>query len=224
VDSKAPGVEVRRSTKRRSTVSAYRDGERTVVLIPARMSQAEERTWVARMLERLATQEVRRRPSDRVLFARAHELSARFFDGAADPATVRWASNQQHRWGSCTPSDRSIRLSVRLRGMPTYVIDYVLVHELAHLFVPGHGPRFWQLVSRYPKAERARGYLEGAAAAAGLQLSDDSDDIDAAEPADPGEPNPGEPNPGDPNPGDPSLGEAGPGGPGLARLAGGRAR
>jgi hypothetical protein len=172
------------------------------------------------MLERLATQEVRRRPSDRVLFARAHELSARFFNGAADPATVRWVGNQQHRWGSCTPSDRSIRLSARLRGMPTYVIDYVLVHELAHLFVPGHGPQFWQLVSRYPKAERARGYLEGAAAAAGLQLSDEADDVDG----EPGEPSSGEPIPGEPSPGEPSPGEPSPGEPSPVRLAGEGAR
>jgi hypothetical protein len=210
VDSEAP-VEVRRSAKRRSTVSAYRDGERTVVLIPARMSRAEEHKWVARMLERLATQEVRRRPSDRVLFARAHELSARFFNGAADPATVRWAGNQRHRWGSCTPSDRSIRLSVRLRGMPAYVIDYVLVHELAHLFVPGHGPQFWQLVSRYPKAERARGYLEGVAAAAGLQLSDEADDIDGDDS-------------GELSLGEPSLGEPGRGEPSPVRLVGEGAR
>ncbi|MGH8837582.1 MAG: SprT-like domain-containing protein [Actinomycetes bacterium] len=210
MDSEAP-VEVRRSAKRRSTVSAYRDGERTVVLIPARMSRAEEHKWVARMLERLATQEVRRRPSDRVLFARAHELSVRFFNGAADPATVRWAGNQRHRWGSCTPSDRSIRLSVRLRGMPAYVIDYVLVHELAHLFVPGHGPQFWQLVSRYPKAERARGYLEGVAAAAGLQLSDEADDIDGAES-------------GELSSGELSLGEPGRGEPSPVRLVGEGAR
>lgn len=171
-------VEVRRSAKRRSTVSAYRDGERTVVLIPARMSRAEERKWVAVMLERLATQETRRRPSDVALLARAHQLSARYLDGAADPTTVRWVSNQRHRWGSCSPSDRSVRLSTRLRGMPTYVIDYVLVHELAHLFHAGHGPEFWALVARYPKAERARGYLEGAAASAGLPMTDEADDVE----------------------------------------------
>jgi len=179
VDSES-AVEVRRSPKRRSTVSAYRDGERTVVLIPARMSRAEERRWVAVMLERLASQETRRKPSDGMLLDRARDLSARFFNGAADPTTVRWVTNQRHRWGSCTPSDRSIRLSTRLRGMPKYVVDYVLVHELAHLFVAGHGPHFWQLVARYPKAERARGYLEGAAASAGLDLSDE-DDVDEVE-------------------------------------------
>jgi hypothetical protein len=69
--------------------------------------------------------------------------------------------NQHRRWGSCTPADRSIRLSSRLRSMPEYVVDYVLVHELAHLIEPSHDPRFWALVARYPRAERARGFLEG---------------------------------------------------------------
>jgi len=84
---------------------------------------------------------------------------------------VRWVDNQGSRWGSCTPIDATIRLSSRLRGMPTWVIDYVLVHELAHLLVPGHGPAFWAEVGRYPRSERARGYLEGVAAVAGLDLS-----------------------------------------------------
>jgi predicted metal-dependent hydrolase len=156
-------------------VSAYRDGDRTVVLIPARMTRAEERQWVEVMVERLSAQEQRRRPSDAGLLARARELSARYLDGKADPSSVRWVSNQSARWGSCTPSDRSIRLSTRLRGMPPYVVDYVLVHELAHLIIDGHGNDFWALLASYPKTERARGYLDGVAAAAGLDLSDEAD-------------------------------------------------
>ena len=169
----APPVEVRRSTRRRRTVSAYRDGDRTVVLIPARMTRAEEREWVEVMMERLARQDARLRPSDADLLARAEDLSRRWLGGRARPRSVRWASNQGGRWGSCTPVDASIRLSTRLQGMPTWVVDYVLVHELAHLLVPGHGPVFWAEVERFPRTERARGYLEGVSAAAGLGLADD---------------------------------------------------
>jgi predicted metal-dependent hydrolase len=174
----APRVEVRRSARRRRTVSAYRDGERTIVLIPARMSRAEERRWVATMLERLARQDRRLRPGDDELMERAQALSRRHLGGRAAPASVRWVANQGARWGSCTPSDATIRLSTRLRGMPGWVLDYVIVHELVHLLVPGHGPAFWAEVAAYPRAERARGYLEGVSAAAGLAPAEGDDEVD----------------------------------------------
>jgi predicted metal-dependent hydrolase len=157
-------VEVRRSPRRRRTVTAYREAGRTVVLIPAAFSPAEERRWVAQMVAKLQTREERRRRSlggDDALMARAHALSVAHLDGLAEPLNVRWVDNQQRRWGSCTPADRSIRLSSRLRTMPEYVVDYVLVHELVHLLEPSHDARFWSLVARYPRAERARGFLEG---------------------------------------------------------------
>ena len=174
----APVVEVRRSRRRRRTVAAYREDDRVVVLIPARLSRAEEKEWVATMLKRLEKSEKRRRPTDANLQRRARDLSQRYLDGLARPEVVRWVENQSSRWGSCTPIDKSIRLSARLQGMPGWVIDYVLVHELAHLLVPGHGPRFWAEVERYPRAERARGYLEGAAAAAGLDMAEEADVMD----------------------------------------------
>jgi predicted metal-dependent hydrolase len=157
-------VEVRRSARRRRTVTAYREKGRTVVLIPAAFSPAEERRWVAQMVAKLQTREERRRRSlggDDELMTRALALSAVHLDGLAEPVSVRWVDNQNRRWGSCTPADRSIRLSSRLRSMPEYVVDYVLVHELVHLLEPGHDERFWALVARYPRAERARGFLEG---------------------------------------------------------------
>ena len=173
-----PDVEVRRSARRRRTVSAYREGERTVVLISARMSRSEEREWVTVMLDRLDQQDRKLRPSDEDLLARARELSRRWLGGRAKPSSVRWVSNQGSRWGSCTPVDRTIRLSTRLQGMPPWVVDYVLVHELAHLLVPGHGPTFWAEVARFPRTERARGYLEGVSATADLGLSDDDPDAE----------------------------------------------
>jgi predicted metal-dependent hydrolase len=179
-----PTVEVRRSRRRRRTVAAYREDDKVVVLIPARLSRAEEQEWVATMLARLERSEKRRRPSDAGLERRAAELSERYLDGRARPRTVRWVDNQNSRWGSCTPSDRSIRLSRRLHGMPAWVIDYVLVHELAHLLEAGHTPEFWTWVDRYPKAERAKGFLEGVAAASHLGIKAEPagfDDEDAAQ-------------------------------------------
>jgi predicted metal-dependent hydrolase len=181
----APDVEVRRSARRRRTVSAYRDGDRTVVLIPARFSKAEERRWVAEMLARLRARDLRRvrgpRRSDQALLARARQLSATVLDGRVRPVSVRWVSNMAARWGSCTPADGTIRVSSRLREMPGWVLDYVIVHELAHLLVPGHGEEFWELVRSYPRAERARGYLEGVAASAHLDWGEPVDDPPDAE-------------------------------------------
>jgi predicted metal-dependent hydrolase len=174
-----PQVEVRRSKRRRQTVSAYRDGEKIVVLLPARMSRAEEKRWVADMLSRLQRSETRRRSparnSDEALIRRCGELSARYLDGRAEPRSIRWVAPMRTRWASCTPSEGTIRVSRRLRDVPGWVLDYVLVHELAHLLVPGHGAEFWKWVHRYPKTERAIGYLEGVSAAAQLGLSMEGD-------------------------------------------------
>lgn len=166
-------VEVRRSRRRLRTVTAYREGDRTIVLIPARFTRAQEREWVARMVARLSAQDRRRRPADSELMARALELSRRYLDGLARPSSVAWSGNQRSRWGSCTPADRTIRLSSRMQGMPGWVIDYVLLHELAHLLEQGHGPRFWALLETYPRTERARGFLDGFAAARDLRIGDD---------------------------------------------------
>jgi predicted metal-dependent hydrolase len=171
-----PGdIEVRRSRRRRRTVTAYRDGNRTVVLIPARFSAAQEREWVDTMVARLSAQERRRRPGDADLARRARRLSERYLGALARPVSVTWAANQNSRWGSCTPADGTIRLSTRLRGMPGWVIDYVLLHELAHLVEEGHGPAFWSLLAPYARTERARGFLEGFAAARDLSIAADDD-------------------------------------------------
>ncbi|MDH4354213.1 MAG: metal-dependent hydrolase, partial [Actinomycetota bacterium] len=93
-------IEVRRSTRRRRTVSAYRDGDRTIVLLPARMTRAEESEWVAAMVARLDAREARSRPSDAELAERARQLADRYLDGVR-AASVRWVDNQNQRWGSC---------------------------------------------------------------------------------------------------------------------------
>lgn len=98
---------------------------------------------------------------DADLVRRAERLSADYLGARARPTSVRWVANQHRRWGSATPADGSIRLSHRLQGMPEWVLDYVLLHELAHLLQPGHGPQFWALLDGYPHRDRARGYLEG---------------------------------------------------------------
>jgi predicted metal-dependent hydrolase len=160
----APTVKVVRSARRKRTISAHRDGDTIIVSVPARISAAEEAMWVERMTRRVLAAERRRHRSDDELLVRARELSATYLEGRASPSGVRWVDNQTHRWGSCTPADGTIRLSRRLATMPSYVVDYVLLHELVHLLEPSHGPAFQAWMSLYPKLERAEGYLEAAAA------------------------------------------------------------
>jgi predicted metal-dependent hydrolase len=154
-----PPVRVVRSPRRRKTVTAYRQGETVVVLLPARMSRREEAHWVATMIDRLERRARRTVPGDEELGRRARLLARRYLEGAVQARSVRWVGNMRARYGSCTPEDGSIRLSDRLAAWPPWVRDYVLVHELAHLAVPDHSPAFWRLVDRYPLAERARGFL-----------------------------------------------------------------
>jgi len=159
-------VEVVRSARRRKTVQARQVDGVLRVSIPATMTKVEEQRWVTEMVRRIE----RRQATDEVdLEHRARELAARY--RLPKPAGIRWVTNQEWRWGSCTPSEGTIRISSRLVGEPAWVLDYVIVHELAHLAVPGHGRPFWQLVQRYPKTERARGFLM----ARGLEPDDDAE-------------------------------------------------
>lgn len=143
-----------RSAKRRKTISARQVGDVLRVSIPATMTKADEERWVGEMVRRMQRTST---AAEVDLPARAASLGARL--GLPVPDTIRWVDNQESRWGSCTPVDRSVRISTRVAGFPHWVVDYVIVHELAHLVVPGHDARFWALVNRYPKAERARGFL-----------------------------------------------------------------
>ncbi len=162
-----PRVDVRRSARRRRTVTAYREADTIVVLIPQRMSKADEQAFVTDMVAKVLAREGRRRAprGDDDLAARAAELSGRFLAPqlgfAPAPTSVSWVRNQNHRWGSCTPGTGAIRLSHRMQVMPSWVVDYVLVHELAHLVEAAHSPRFWRLVNTFTETEKAQGFLEG---------------------------------------------------------------
>jgi predicted metal-dependent hydrolase len=126
------------------------------------MTKAEEEHWVGVMVRRF---ERRVAAAQQDLTGRAEALAARY--DLPRPASITWVGNQQRRWGSCTPVDGTIRISDRLARFPTWVLDYVIVHELAHLAEPGHGKAFHALVDRYPRAERARGFLMGVDLSAG---------------------------------------------------------
>ena len=155
-------VEVIRSRRRKKTIQARLEQGVLVVRAPATMSDAELAPFIERFQRRLA-RKLRPAPqSDEALEERARLLNRRYFEGRLRWRSIRYVTNQNKRYGSCTPARGTIRLSHRLATMPEWVRDYVIVHELAHLEEANHGPRFWELVNRYPLTERARGYLMAA--------------------------------------------------------------
>ena len=152
-------VEIVRSQRRKKTVSAELRGGTLVVRAPASMSDKALEPFIEKLQKRLARQYRSAPASDAALEERAQALNAQFFNGRLRWRSIRYVNNQTTLYGSCTPSRGTIRLSGRLKEMPHWVHDYVLIHELAHLEEANHGPRFWALVNRYPLTERARGYL-----------------------------------------------------------------
>ena len=155
-------VEIRRSDRRRKTVAARLQGNTLVVFLPAGLSAAEEQRWVQRMLERASLAQKRvDLNGDGDLARRAAALNRRHFEGKLRLRSIKYVTNQDFRFGSCTPTEGTIRISHRLAEMPDWVLDYVIVHELAHLLQPNHSERFWRLVNRYELTERARGFLHG---------------------------------------------------------------
>ena len=154
-----------RSTRRKKNISAYRQGGRIVVSIPARMSKADERAMVPEMVAKIRAQEAAITMSEEALATRIGELLSELApEIALRPVSVLWRGMRE-RWGSCTGVDRTIRISDRLKGAPDYALDYVLFHEGIHLEYFDHGPEFKELLARFPRAEIASAYLDGYEAA-----------------------------------------------------------
>jgi predicted metal-dependent hydrolase len=155
-----PHVEVRVSRRRKKTAGAHWEGDRIVVVVPSHL-RGDARD---QMVDELAARLRRHRPhldaSDEDLRARAVELGRHYLDGVV-PASIRWSRTQQKRWGSCTVSTGDVRISERLRVVPSWVLDAVVVHELAHILEPTHSPRFRELENRYPRQQDAECFLEG---------------------------------------------------------------
>lgn len=166
-------VEIQVSTRRRNSSHAHLEAGKVVVVVPAALSEREREEVAARLARRiLEPSRAKTASSDAELARRAAELGTRYLDGVV-PSSIRWVDNQTRRWGSCTPSRGTIRLSSRLAGMPGFVLDAVIIHELAHLIEPSHSPRFRELCDRYPRSGEADAYLLGfehGATTAGMPL------------------------------------------------------
>lgn len=132
-----------------------------MVRVPGGMSAAAEKQAVADIVASIEKKLTSSARSDDDLSRRAELLNRRVLDGKATIGSIRWVTNQKHRWGSCSPLTNDIRISHLLQDVPDYVLDAVIVHELVHTFIHnGHSAEFWRWADKAPKAERAKGYLE----------------------------------------------------------------
>lgn len=155
VDGVAMPVRVTESARRKKTVAAKIVDGVLDVRVPVGMSIAVRDQHIRDLAARL---ERRRASAEIDLTERAGVLAKRY--GLPRPTSITWSARQNTRWGSCTPAKGTVRISDRMSGMPQWVVDYVIVHELAHLVHVNHDGDFHALVAKYPRAERAEGFLE----------------------------------------------------------------
>ena len=153
------GIHIVRSKKRRKTVQAREVNGKLEILAPANMSDKDLEPVIGTLKRRIERHKAKSKLDDTALEKRAHRLNQEYFDGLLRWESIAWVANQNKRHGSCTPGRGTIRISHRVAEMPRFVQDYIIIHELAHLVEPNHGKKFWEVVYRYPRAERARGYL-----------------------------------------------------------------
>jgi len=156
-----PEFRVIRSSRRKRSMSAYRQNGIIEIHIPDRMSRKDEFAAIPEMIEIVLRREAKNRSSDQLLESMAADLLRRFLpDFHERPSSITWR-NMRERWGSCTTGDGTIRISLRLNGAPEYVIACVVFHELIHLRIPGHGTDFQEFLDRYTDKDRAEAFLEG---------------------------------------------------------------
>ena len=168
-DQPRPPVRVITSRKRRRTVAARLRSGVLELLVPASMPHAERDHWAEVMSRRLQLRAERSRPSDERLQERARKLNDRYFNGKLSWTSIGF-SDMERLWGSCSFTDGAIRIARRAASLPDWVLDHLLVHELAHLVHSDHGPGFHELENRYPLTERAKGYLLALDGLDGLRL------------------------------------------------------
>ncbi|MDH7517477.1 MAG: M48 family metallopeptidase [Candidatus Thermoplasmatota archaeon] len=161
-------VEIIRSKRRKNTIQAKFVKEKLLIYLPSGMTKHEEKKWIEKMIKWGERHKKRKQLNDMDLFKRAQELNKLYFNGSLD-FSIRFVTNQNTRFGSCTSATKSIRISDRLAKMPRWVQDYVIIHELAHILHPNHTKKFWEKVNQYKYAERAKGYL----IAVGMKKDDD---------------------------------------------------
>lgn len=152
-------VKIIRSKRRKKTIQTKYVDEILYIYLPSGLTETEEKKWIDRMITKNENRQRKQKlNSDDSLWKRAQDLNKIYFGGNLD-FDIKYVTNQNSRFGSCTPENMVVRISDRIANMPKWVRDYVIIHELAHLLYPDHSKKFWEKVNQYKYTERAKGYL-----------------------------------------------------------------
>ena len=165
-------IKIIRSERRRRTVSARIVDDTILVHAPENIHEQELEKIIQNFKTRFERKKLKEELNKKEgLKDIAQRLNERYFGGNLKINSIEYVTNQNRQFGCCSYKSKNIRLSHRLSTMPDWVRDYVIVNEIAHLIEPNHSNSFWEIVSRYKLAERARGYL----LAKGFEAEDESD-------------------------------------------------
>lgn len=153
-------VKIIRSPKRKKTIQARMVGETLEVHLPLGMDCEEEREVIEKMKQKIEKKKLKSKINeDDYLEKRFDDFNKKYFQSKLKINSIQFVTNQERQRGSCTPGNGTIRISHKLLGMPKWVLDYLIMHEMTHLAHPNHSKAFWEKVGEYKFTERARGFL-----------------------------------------------------------------
>jgi len=153
---------LRVTRKRVKNINVRLVGEELRVSAPSWVSRRELDDAIVVLARRLVRRDRERRVNDRRDALELARKVARRFPTPPDVVEARFSTRQSARWGSYSTRTRTIRLSAVLCQMPSWVLEAVVAHELAHVVHPDHSPEFWALLRKVcPHTDRARAFLEG---------------------------------------------------------------
>ncbi|MBU4485970.1 MAG: M48 family metallopeptidase [Candidatus Delongbacteria bacterium] len=156
-----------KSKARKKTVQAKLVGDRTIkVLAPYRVGAEYLDDFIVKSVKKLSSKG-KISDTNEFLYKRAEMLRKKFIPEAPD-FEIGYSNSLRTTWGKCFISDKNIVLNTKLKNYPLWVVDLVIIHEIAHLIFHNHGKGFRSIVSRYKLKERATGYL----LAKGMKASD----------------------------------------------------
>ncbi len=153
-------VEVKRSKKRKKTISARLDGDTMYIYAPVDIQEKELHKIINNFKKRFSRRNLKRELNkEQNLRDMFNKLNKKYFDEQIKVKSIEYVTNQKSKYGCCNYKKKTIRISHYLSQMPDWVRDYIIIHEMAHILEPNHSKAFWDIVYRYKLAERARGFL-----------------------------------------------------------------